>query len=110
MSRQHSRGPHWLFLAAAMILVSGGSGRADDLLDKVAGQQKVAAQKALVDIKNHLAQARKLEDANPREAKALLRTAEFLLEDARGLSESERTTLAQQIQRGLRQADAALRE
>jgi hypothetical protein len=113
MSVKHLRGSRWTILAAAvavgLILVGRGSARADDL-DDFAARQKIAAQKALADIKSNLVQARKFEATDPEKARGFLRVAQFLLEDTQGLSERERADLTQQIQRGLRQVEAAVRE
>src|SRR4051812_9711682 len=110
MSGQHLR---WSLLAAlvaaGLILIGRGQARAGDL-DKVAGQQQVAAQKALADIKKNIAKARATTD--PKEAEGFLRVARYLLdddEDSRGLSAAQRADLAQQIQRGLKQVEDALR-
>ncbi|HYT91880.1 MAG TPA: hypothetical protein VEL76_24415, partial [Gemmataceae bacterium] len=113
MSVKHLRGSRWILLTATVavgLILVGQSPVSADTLDDAAVRQQIAAQKALSEIKANLSQARKFENTDPEKAKGSLRIAEFLLSEAQGLSEPERADLTQQIQRGLRQVEAALRE
>jgi len=113
MSVKHLRGSRWILLTATVavgLILVGQSPVSADTLDDAAVRQQIAAQKALSEIKANLSQARKFENTDPEKAKGSLRIAEFLLSEAQGLSEAERADLTQQIQRGLRQVEAALRE
>ncbi|HYT91879.1 MAG TPA: hypothetical protein VEL76_24410 [Gemmataceae bacterium] len=105
MSAKHPRGPRWTVLATTVagLLLLGGRAQAGDL-------DKVAAQKAVADIQKRLAEARKHEATAPEKAKAILNIAEFDLDDAKGLSASQRADLKRQIDDGLKRIAQAPRE
>jgi hypothetical protein len=98
MSVKYARNRRWPVLAMfgiGLVLIIQSTVPAGDL-------DKVAAQKAIVDIKARIAEARRLESTNPEKAKEQLRLAEFDLEDAKTLTANQRADLDRQIQAGLK--------
>jgi hypothetical protein len=85
-----------------------GLARADDF-DRVRGEQEVAAQKLLDEVKSTLAESRRLEQNNPAEAARLVRGCLALVEDDTALSEAQRTALQRQLRSRLRELDEAVR-
>ncbi len=113
MSAIHPRGSTGkllaLFTLAASLAVVGGV-RADDLLDRKAREQAVAAQKVIGEVKGLIADSRKAEAKDPAAARDLLTRARTILEDANGVADRDRADLLAQIRNRLRDVQASLRD
>src|SRR5208282_1960713 len=83
-------------LVFGLIVAAPGIGRGDDF-DRARGEQEVAAQKTIEEVKTSLAQARKLERTKPAEAVRLLKKCLDSLEDDTTLTDSQRTALTRQL-------------
>jgi hypothetical protein len=95
-----------LCLTAGLILA--GSARADEF-DQFRARQEIAVQKLFEEVKNTLAEARRLERSNPAEAARVLRKCLALVEDETALSEQQRTGLQRQLRTRLRDLETAAR-
>jgi hypothetical protein len=93
---------------AALVTAASGISRADDL-DRVRAQQEVEAQKVFEDVKDSLAQARKLERTQPAEAARLLRKCLGSVENDTTLTEQQRTALVRQLRNAVRDMGDAAR-
>ena len=82
-------------LLASLIVLAAGA-RADDL-DRQRAQREVAAQKLFDEVKTTLADARRLERTDPREAARMLRRCLNHVEDDTVLAEPQRTALQRQL-------------
>jgi hypothetical protein len=92
----------------ACLFLATVSARADDL-DRQRAQREVAAQKLFDEVKTTLAESRRLERTDPREATRLLRRCLNHVEDDTVLAEPQRTALQRQLRARLRDVEEAER-